>query len=73
MTQPSWVWRLCFALFAVAGLAVVVTALIASGGDLTAGISVRGSGDGTIPAPVVLAVGTVVAAGGVVGFVCSRD
>lgn len=73
MRDPAWVWALVFALLAIAGLAIVVTALVASGGDLGAPIAVRGSGDQPIPSVAVISFGIAFLATGVAGFLWRRD
>lgn len=65
--------KLVFALFALAGLAIVVTAVVSSGGNLGAHITVRGSGDQTVPSVVVISVGIAILATGVAGFLWRRD
>lgn len=73
MSNPGRAWRLWFAILAFAGVVIVASALIASAGDLLAGISVRGSGDGTVPAIIVVTVGAMLAPVGAAAFVWRRD
>lgn len=61
---PGW-----FIVLALAGVAVVVTALAASGGDLGAELSVRGGG---APAILILMIGVAMLLGGVAGWFWRR-
>lgn len=56
-------------MLALGGVAVVVTALVASGGDLGAELTVRGGG---APAFLILTIGAVMLLGGVAGWVWWR-
>lgn len=73
MRDPSWVWRLVFALLAFAGLAIVINAVMASGGNLGAHIHVRGSGEQGTPAVIVISVGIAILATGIGGFFWRRN
>lgn len=62
--NPGW-----FIVLTLAGLAVVATALVASGGNLGEQLTVRGGG---APAVVILSIGLAMALGGVAGTLWRR-
>jgi hypothetical protein len=61
--------QLVLLLLAIAGVVVVIMALVASGGDLLSEITVRG---GTVPALLVMVVGVMVCGGGISTLLWSR-
>lgn len=65
--DASWGW---FVVLIVAGLAVIITALAASGGDLAGEITVRG---GSAPAYLILTIGIAMALGGIAGSLWRRS
>lgn len=61
-------WKLVFVLLGVAGIAVIVGAVVLAGGDPTASIRVRASGEEGTPMLLVVLLGAGLVTGAVVGY-----